>query len=276
MEIFLSKFLPLFVYPVGLCCLLIVAALTTSRKRELAKAYAWLAFLVIFIGGNRWFSMWLVHSLESRYPPVAANTRADVIVLLGGGTESQQFPRQMVEVNGAGDRVLYTTQLYREGVADHIIVTGGTIEWQGQVTKSPAEDMAELLSFNGVPAEAVILQGESANTREDAGFSAGIIEEQGWKRVVLVTSALHMPRAVGLFREQGIQVIPAPADYIVTDQAWQDAFAPEWENVLVNLVPSAANLKSTTSAEKEYIGMAVNTLKDAVAALPLLWGNIIR
>lgn len=219
------------------------------------------SLLILFLAGNRWVSMAIVRSLESRYSPLESGMKADVIVVLGGGTDIQQYPRSMVEVNGAGDRMIYAAKLYREGVADKLILSGGTIEWQGEAETTPAGDMAELMEFFGVPGEAMILQGGSINTAEDAEFSVGIIEENGWQAVVLVTSALHMPRSVELFSRLGIDVIPAPTDFVITDQGWNDLYSFRWENILINIMPTASSLKSTTSALKEYIGMIVNSLK---------------
>ncbi|MBA4419591.1 MAG: hypothetical protein C0391_00395 [Anaerolinea sp.] len=262
MTLFLSKLLPLFIYPVGLAGLLLLMALVLWKKTNLTRFFVLIAFLAIFVGGNRWVSMSIVRSLESRYAPLAENIHGDVIVVLGGGTDPQQYPRPTVEVNGAGDRIFYAASLYRLGVADQVILTGGNIEWQGEVSSTPAEDMAVLMRFSGVPSDALILQGESANTAEDAAFSAQIIKENGWQRVILVTSALHMPRSVALFKEMGVEVIPAPTDFIITDQAYADLFSSRWENIAINLLPTASSLKSTTSALKEYIGMLVNTIGD--------------
>lgn len=261
MDIFLSKLLPLFVYPSGLACLLLVAALIFWKKRKLAKVFIFLSFLIIFLAGNRWVSMSIVHSLESRYQPFTGNEKADVIVVLGGGTDPQQYPRQMVEVNGAGDRMVYAAKLYKDGVADRLILSGGTLDWQGETETTPAKDMELLMKFMGVPENAMILQGDSANTAQDADFSTSIIKENNWKSVVLVTSALHMPRSVDLFRRLGVEVIPAPTDFTITDQAWDELFSWKWENVLINILPTSSSLKSTTSSMKEYIGMAVNSLK---------------
>lgn len=260
MVIFLSKLLPLFVYPAGLTILLLLAAILFWKKRCLAKTLIIMAFLVIFLGGNRWVSMAIVRSLESRFPPYSETGKADVIVVLGGGTDPQQYPRPMVEVNGAGDRMIYAVKLFRDDIADKIILSGGTLDWQGETETTPAKDMQILMSFMGVPDEAMILQGGSANTAQDAEFSTSIIKENNWKKVVLVTSALHMPRAVGLFHKLGVEVIPAPTDYTITDQAWKELYSWQWENVIINILPTSANLKSTTSSMKEYIGMLVNSM----------------
>lgn len=188
------------------------------------------------------------------------NIKADVIVVLGGGTDPWLAPRQMVEVNGAGDRVIYALKLYKEDAADKILLSGGTIEWQNSDPTSPAEDMAELLMLMGVPQEALVEQGISLNTAEDARFSAKIIQQNGWKRVILVTSAMHMPRSVRLFTAEGIEVIPAPVDFTMSDQEINDLYSWRLENVLINILPTSSNLKSTTSAMKEYIGMLVNSI----------------
>lgn len=260
MTFFLSKFLPLFLYPAGLITLLLVAALLWWKKRKLSKILIFAAVLILFVAGNRWVSMSLVRSLERQYPPMDVNTRADVIVVLGGGTEAAQYPRQMVELNGAGDRVTYAYSLYQQKVAPFILLSGGTVDWQGTRTTSPAEDMAGLLSMMGIPNDAMLLQSKSLNTQEDAQFSAALIKENGYSRIVLVTSALHMPRSVKLFTAEGIQVIPAPVDFTISDQEWKDLFTWQWENVLINILPTSSNLKSTTSSMKEYMGMFVNSL----------------
>lgn len=262
MDFFLSKLIPLFVYPAGLASLLLIAALIFWKRQKLARWMVLLAFAIIFILGNRWVSMGLVRSLEQQYLPQEPYEQADVAVVLGGGTDPIQYPRMIPEVNGAGDRIIYGVKLYKDGLVDHLIVTGATADWQGTFATTPAQDMSTLLQLMGVPADAIIEEDDSLNTFEDAQFSAEIIQENGWKKVILVTSALHMPRAARLFEKAGIEVIPAPVDYIITDQEWADLWTPSVENILINIMPTSACLKSTTSSMKEYIGMAVNRITD--------------
>ena len=73
----------------------------------------------------------------------------------------------------------------------------------------------------GVPAEAIWLQTESRNTYEDAVYSARLLKDKGVRRILLVTSAWHMPRSLGLFQAQGLEVVPLPVDFTVTDAGWQ-------------------------------------------------------
>jgi uncharacterized SAM-binding protein YcdF (DUF218 family) len=257
MFVFLSKFLPLFVYPVGLACVLLLAALIFNKHRRIVIPLVVIALAILYIGGNRWVAVSLVRSLEWRYLPLSTIPNEAAIVVLGGGTEADQPPRPSVEVNGAGDRVIYAAQLYKEGKAPHLLLSGGTITWQGTRSSTPAQDMADLLELMGVPQSALWLQNRSQNTYEDALYSSEMLKQAGIQRVILVTSAMHMPRAVPLFEAQGIQVIPAPCDYTVTAADWQDLNHPNIETFFINLIPTASNLKATSGAMKEYIGLWV-------------------
>ncbi len=262
--VFFSKLLPPFVYPLGLACMLIVLALALRRPRW-QRVCLVVALLLLWLGSNRWVALGLARSLEWRYLPPSGDAEshfgdAQVIVLLGGGTEPANYPRSMVEVSGAGDRVLYAAQLYREGKADYILVTGGTIDWMPGAASS-ARDMGELLAWLGVPDEALWLEEESRNTYENAVFSARILQQKGIQRILLVTSALHMPRALRLFQAQGLEVVPLPADYTVTQANWQRLWQGDLRAQILALLPAVENLVLTTRVMKEYIGILVYQVK---------------
>lgn len=264
MFVFLSKFLPLWLYPLGFVWLLLVLFLILSRKQTQGRKLRWIvviAVIVIFLTGNRWTPAILARSLEWRYFPPEEMPANSMVVLLGGGTESRQYPRQMPEINGAGDRVLYTVKLYQDGVAGKILLSGGNISWSGSRTTTPALDMAELLFLLGVPQEKLILQEQSQNTAEDAYYSAAMLKEMGINKIILVTSASHMLRSVALFEKQGLEVTPAPADYTITLENWEALWKPSFPELLVGLVPSAENLSSLNYLLKEYLGFAIYRLR---------------
>ena len=253
--------MPLFLYPVGIISLLLAIALVLHRHPRWMKGLVISALAVLLVSSNRIVSNSLVRSLEWQYFPPNPVPAADVIVVLGGGTDSSQPPRSMVEVNGAGDRVLYALALYKKGVAPHLLLSGGTIDWLESRSSTPASEMADLLQLMGVPADALWLQPRSQNTAEDATFSAQMIHEKfpnpPAPRVLLVTSAAHMPRSVLLFHQAGIEVIPAPTDYSVTEASWNELFRPDFQGQLVGLLPSAGNISAVTNVLKEYIGITV-------------------
>jgi uncharacterized SAM-binding protein YcdF (DUF218 family) len=260
MFIFLSKLLPNFVYPLGLVCIFIILALILYRKPAWQRLVLVLALVVLWLGSTRWIALGMVRSLEWRYLPMTQMPSADAIVLLGGGTESAEYPRQTVELNSSGDRVLYAAWLYKQGKAPHILLSGGLIDWL-DTGNTPAEDMAVILDMMGVPKEALWLESTSRNTYENAVNSRKLLNEKGINRIILVTSALHMPRSVDLFKHQGFDVIPAPTDYSVTQAAWQRLTDPNLATQLLNLMPNIDNLSSVTRALKEYLGMLVYRLR---------------
>jgi uncharacterized SAM-binding protein YcdF (DUF218 family) len=138
-------------------------------------------------------------------------------------------------------------QLYRAGRAPVLILSGGNSEWSG-ADQTEADAMRIFVEDLGVPATAILLEDKSRNTREDAQFTKELMADHGFSKILLVTSALHMPRALTLFEGPGITVIPAVTDF--------DAIPPrnEWQAWL----PDIEALDRSSRALKEYLGMALH------------------
>ncbi|MGA8261111.1 MAG: YdcF family protein [Arenicellales bacterium] len=255
MEIFLSKFIPMFVYPVGLAfCLLVIAALLMlTGKRRTAWVLVFAIVLLIFAAGNDYTSYKLIHGLESEYPPmkVEDTPKADVIVVLGGGLSLPLPPRLYPELNGSSDRLLRALRLYRAGKADHILLSGGNV-FPEPGLESESYYARGVLELWGVPESAVVLETKSRNTLQNAEYSAPILRQRQWRKVLLVTSASHMHRAVMAFHRAGVNVIPVPVDYIAVKSS-----APE----ALGWVPNVGALGGTTYAIHEYLGRLWYRLK---------------
>lgn len=253
--VFLSKFLPLFVFPLGFITLLLIAAVLWRRGR---RALLLVAIAILWLGSSRYVAYALIRDLENRYPPLPPGERADAIVVLGGGTRGGDPPRPIVEVNEAGDRLLYGASLYHAGAAPVVLVTGGGIEWLTPEGVDPeANDMSSLMDLLGVPPEAVWLESRSRNTYENALYSREMLTGAGMESILLVTSAMHMPRSVPLFEAQGLHVTPAPTDFLVSDAEWQHLWRGGPTSTLINLLPNVEYLTYTTRAMKEYMGLVV-------------------
>lgn len=246
----LSKILPLLVYPLGLACILVITAFVLRNSRWQRGVLA-LVFFLLFLSGNRWVALWLARPLEWRYFPPQENVNADVIIILASGTQAVEFPRSIPEVGGAGDRLIYAAHLYQQGVAPLILHSGEAIS----PLDLPGGDIPFLLGIMGVPREAVLLESDSHNTYENAVACQKIVQERGIKRIILVTSAAHMPRAVGVFKRLGIEVIPAPTGYTVTQWNTGINFHEAPATLITSLLPSADNLEITTRMLKEYFGI---------------------
>lgn len=183
---------------------------------------------------------------------------AEAIVVLGGATYPDVPPRPTVELNEAGDRLLYAAHLYQQNKAPLIVVSGGTIDWQGS-SSAESTGMATILKQIGVPSEAIIEEPFSRNTYENAVNVKKIITNRGIRQVLLVTSAMHMPRSLLIFKRQEIAAIAAPTDFSVSDYELQQ-LSNTPESQLLGLLPNADKLDLFTRALKEYIGLVVYRL----------------
>jgi uncharacterized SAM-binding protein YcdF (DUF218 family) len=257
--LFISKLLPLFIYPLGFSCLLLIITLLLWWKfPNLVPIPVTIALITLLLAGNGWTSNAIVRSLEWQNIPQEL-PEADAIVLLGGATKSAISPRPMVDVSEQGDRVLYAAKLYREGKAPLIVAVGGRVSWRGG-GQDEATDMAELLVTMGVPKSAIERETESLNTYENAVNVKSILEAKGIKKILLVTSALHMPRSLAIFKKQGIEAIAAPTDFLVSEQELAEPNA-SLEAFILNILPDVDRLEKTTKAMKEYIGTWIYSLK---------------
>jgi uncharacterized SAM-binding protein YcdF (DUF218 family) len=261
MFLFLSKLIPLFFYPIGATCLLLVIALVLwFVKSKLTPAFLSAALIILFLSGNTWVSNWLAQSLEWQYIPKTELPKADAIVVLGGGIRSKAYPRPDVDFSEAGDRVWYGASLYRAGKAPKIIVSGGRIIWKGGGNPE-SEDLTNLLVTMGVPKADIIPESDSMNTRDNGVYVQKILKANNFKTILLVTSAMHMPRSMAIFKHLGIKAIAAPTDFRVS-QLELDEPNIQTESVILSLMPDDENLSVTTAAIREYIGMWVYKVKD--------------
>ncbi len=245
----------------GAACLLLIIALGLWWiKSKLTPAFIGAALIILLLSGNTWVSNWLAQSLEWQNIPKAELPTADAIVILGGGIRSQAYPRPDVDFSEAGDRVWYGASLYRAGKAPKIIVSGGRIVWKGGGS-TESEDLTKLLVKMGVPAGDIIPEGESMNTRDNGVYVQKILKANNFKTILLVTSAMHMPRSMAIFKHLGIDAIAAPTDYRVS-QLELDEPNIQTESVILSLMPDDEHLSVTTQAIREYIGMWVYKVKD--------------
>ncbi|MGQ9869354.1 YdcF family protein [Leptodesmis sp.] len=261
MFLFLSKLLPIFLYPLGLSCLLLLLAfILLWWKPRLAAVPVILALVLLLVSSSAWASDWLVRSLEYQYVPQVNIPKADAIVVLGGATRPAVPPRPWVEVAEEGDRVLYAAKLFREGKAPRIILSGGRVNWAGNNDLPESADMAELIKTMGVPETVLIQESTSRNTRENAVNSKKIMDDQGIRSILLVTSALHMPRSLRIFQKLGIQAFPATTDFLSSDRETRE-LQNTAQDITLNSLPDAERLRNTTRALKEYVGICIYWLR---------------
>jgi uncharacterized SAM-binding protein YcdF (DUF218 family) len=257
MFVFLSKLLAPALSPIGIVCELLAVAIVTVRRRpRISRSTAVAALLVLLVCSNQWFSTALTRYLETRNPPNANPPHAEAIVVLSSDAEPAIPPQPAIVLDGqTANRLLYGAQLYREGRAPVVILSGGQMPWlKGQAPMS--QPMTEVIELMGVPESSVIQEPDSANTYENAKDVKAILNARHIHRILLVTSAMHMPRALALFRHQGIDAIAAPCEYLSFIPSHRTS-AGGWQAAAIHLIPEAGNLQLTSMAIKELLGMAV-------------------
>jgi uncharacterized SAM-binding protein YcdF (DUF218 family) len=276
MGFLLSKVLPLLLYPLGLGLLLQLLGLAaapkgkapgsdprTSRRRQ---ANLWLSGTgmgLIWVCAMPLTSRQLIWGLEEQAAALTPQhlPKADAVVVLGGGLRPALPPRQGVEVAEGGDRLLRGVQLVRQGLAPLLVTSGGRVGFTGNDPAPPealwARDLAQQL---GLPAGQILINPGSRTTAEEARDIGDIGRQRDWTRVLLVTSAFHMPRSLASFRQRsGLSVVPVACDYQLPDRAHYGQ--PTAGNTLKSLLPDAEALHLSTVALKEHLGLAIYRLR---------------
>jgi uncharacterized SAM-binding protein YcdF (DUF218 family) len=242
----LSKFVTCLLAPLGssLCLLGMALFLAWRRRPRIAMACGALALVWLWAWSTPVLSLWLRGTLENQFtqPSLSSVPQAQALVVLGGGVSPPSGKATDINLGAAADRVWYAARLFHAGKAPLLLLSGGSDPLRHAFSEARA--MAIFLQDLGVPAQALVLEEVSRNTAENAAFSARLLNERGIRHVLLVTSALHMPRALALFAAQGLQVEPAATDFEA------DSLPP---GVLAWL-PDAEALDGSGRAMKEWVG----------------------
>ena len=186
-------------------------ALLFTRWKRFGRALAAVAALGLVLIGFSPFAKLVARPLEDRFPQrVADDRRVDGIVVLGGAIG---FGRGQVAFNEAAARMTTGIELAKRHPNARLVFSGGDgslLEGDGRTEADAANAFFRLAGIEG---ERLVMENRSRNTRENAAFTRELIEPKAGERWLLVTSAFHMPRAVGCFRAVGLDLEAFPVDY---------------------------------------------------------------
>ncbi|MDR3012206.1 MAG: YdcF family protein [Chitinispirillales bacterium] len=253
MFLIFSKLSSILVDPVGLTLLVFAIGLllfVLRRKKKIAVTFLMCGFSLLLIFSSPLVSHFLMRGLEKQYLPSPRYRPASAVVLLGGTTTGKIPPRIHIETAREGNRIFNAARVFRQSGSPYLVLTGGIVDIISEDTTPEAHTMFELLNeMFGISADVVIIEDKSRNTRENAVYTKAKMEEAGLGLdIILVTSAYHMPRSVGIFKKAGFTVTPAPSGYFKND--FISAKPLTW-------LPSSAALFDTSIALREYVGIIV-------------------
>jgi uncharacterized SAM-binding protein YcdF (DUF218 family) len=256
----LSKVLGFFALPSNLIIAagLIGLLLVPTRWTRVGRALAAGSLVLLGVVGLSPFGNLLLLPLEERFPPWnPAHGAPDGIIVLGGSIDPDlSRERGTPALNETAERLTEAVALARRYPAARVAFTGGNgslVFGEG----SEADFALALFADLGVPRERVLLEGRSRNTVENARFTKALVKPAPGERWLLVTSAYHMPRAIGAFRAAGFPVEAYPVD-------WRTRAGIA---VALPFISVADGLKRTDTALREWIGLIAYRLSGRTSAL---------
>lgn len=214
-----------------------------GRSPRLALLLGLTAWLWLVVWSLPAVSMGMRAHVEGAYPPKGMEIvpTAGAIVVLGGGINAAGAGYTYPDMGTAADRTWHAARLFHARKSPLILLSGGTDPTQNLTSEAAA--MRVLLRDLGVPDAAMLLEERSRTTEENASFSAALLRERGVQTVLLVTSALHMRRALQHWEGRGLQVVPVATDHEARPvAAWR-----VW-------IPDTAALEGSARAIKEWFG----------------------
>jgi uncharacterized SAM-binding protein YcdF (DUF218 family) len=244
-----EKVITALVLPTGLLWLVLLGTVlfcffAKSFRLAIVASLLWLFFTVC---SSPLLPGYLVRSLQSDVIEVDPNQVEpfDALVVLGGGTSQTPGGRSMV--SSAGERVILAAKMYHRGKSPKLITTGESIAAISSTSKNGAQQTTEIWTELQVPDAAIVRLGGRTTSEEMMAVRKWMIEHPGVKRVGLITSAWHMPRAMRLATRQGLDLVPVPADFR----------SGEFPDHLVELLPNGGSLGEMDLVIKEYLARLV-------------------
>ncbi len=225
--------------------LLVLGVVLRNARWKRRCLYGGLALFLLF--SNPFLANELMRAWEVAPTAYKSIGPRKVGVVLTGATIPDIEPSDRVYFHRGADRVIHAVQLYKLGLIESILVSGGV----GRIIENvapEAERFREVMIMMGVPPDDIIIETQAANTHENAVEVARIIHQRGIEpsECLLITSAFHMRRALACFRNEGIAMDPFATDfYAYPPVYYPDAF----------LIPDADALKVWEKLFKEWIGM---------------------
>ncbi len=242
----LSKTISFLAMPMTIVMALLIAG-TFLRNAKWKKRCLIAAVVAFFLFSNSFLANQIMGAWETDTPAFASMRHYKLGIVLTGATIPDLEPDDRVYFHRGADRVIHTVQLYKLGLLDTILISGGSGRVIDEVGPE-AEKLREVMVLMGVPREDIWVENESRNTHESAVNVASMLNEVqiGPTDCLLITSAFHMRRSRACFRKVGLDLDTFSTDFYARPATYYpDQF----------IIPRAEAMILWEKLFKEWIGM---------------------
>ena len=243
--IYINKILPIIVSPLGF--IIILLFLGILRKKMLPSV---IGLMILMILSLPIVSGQLIKVLEQNYTPTNPNeiVSADTVIVLGGMVKPIKHNNGVqYEFSDAVDRIFAGINLLKIGKAQKIVLTQGKLPWS--IGAPEGEFLAEFIQSQGIDPNRILLTEIVQNTNDEAKAISKMLPKNS--KVILVTSAFHMPRAEKVFQNQNLKVVPYAVDFRSTTKKLD----------ILDFLPQANAFKDSNFYFREIIGRAYYSLR---------------
>jgi uncharacterized SAM-binding protein YcdF (DUF218 family) len=247
MYFFFSKVLLIFILPFTWVMVALIAAIAV-KKQKLQRRFLIISVVLLLVFTNPFLFNLFANHWDIKPVPLKKSGPYSCVIVLGGFSSEGKNGKGFF--NSAADRFIQGVRLLTTGKASHILISGGN----GNLIPDKFEESdwvkTQLLQLN-IPDSCILIEDRSRNTIENAAFSKIILNKNHLQPpYILVTSAFHMRRSLGIFKKTGIKVTPYPCNYMTAGG----------RSLVDQLIPDSEVIGRWNYYVKELVGTIVNHL----------------
>lgn len=245
----LSKIIGALLKPLFWVIMLMIYGL---RKPQYLRKVTWISFIIVYFFGNSFIANKVMTAYEAPMQYLQQTDTFDYAVVLGGFSRNR-LKNGRLEFNESGDRLIAALDFLRTGKVKKIIISGG----DGSLYKTgidEADEVSKYLNSVGYADSNIIIEPNSKNTYQNAVNTAKLLPKNA--KVMLITSAFHMPRSVKCFEKQKVKFKAFPVDYLM------DGSTPYSPSGM--LIPNGAAMNKWEMLIKEWVGLLAYKLSGKI------------
>jgi uncharacterized SAM-binding protein YcdF (DUF218 family) len=230
----LSKILAFFILPFTVICVLLIASVLIRNQRWKKRLF-WIAFSMLVFFSNDFISNEAMLAWEVDATPFSEMKKHKLGIVLTGATIPDLKPDDRVYFMRGADRVVHTVQLYKQGLIENILISGGSGRLMGE-SEPEANKFKKVMLLMGVPEQDIMIENETRNTAESAIEVQKMLVTLRYedKDCLLITSAFHMRRSLACYRKAGVNLEAFSTDFYAHPRVFHIdvLFVPQLESMV--------------------------------------------